>query len=348
MKPNFGKIVFIFTFLFYFSSFSFSQDEVLVSKQFYYESLPILVNLIVENEKKGEELALNVFETITNYMFNYSYEGGSYLSNITYKAYRGFVSCDEDLLKILGITLDYYYATKGAISPTIGSLIELWGFGKNPNVPTKEEIEYALKASSPKNLVIHQGSIRLKSKSTKFYLKPFAIGLALEKVKEKLDEQKVKNAIVTVDTRYSLVLGKKFNSDWVIGVKNPLAMGISEFVYSFSVSDRFVSVSSVDEDRFNIDFKNYFSIIDPRTGYPPDSKVVSVVVVGKNSVDSVVLSRVLLTLGDVGGPKFAESRNVAALFVVSEGVRFNFIKTKRWVELVDKHTQDKQKKIKTR
>ncbi len=297
--------------------------------------MPILVNLIVEDDKKGEAVANEIFEIITNYIFNYSYEGNSYLSNITYKAYKGFVKCNEDLLKILGITLDYYYATKGAISPTIGSLIELWGFGKKPNIPSKEEIEYALKASSPKNLVIYQGAIKIKNKKTKFYLKPFAIGLALEKIRDKLKKEKINNAIVSVDTRYLLVLGKKFDNDWVVGVKNPLAIGVNEFIHTFSISDSFVSISSIDEDMFSSEFRNYFSIIDPRTGYPPKNNIISVVVVGKSGVDSVALSRTLLTLGDVGGPRFAQSRNVSALFVVSEKGRINLIKTQKWINLID-------------
>jgi thiamine biosynthesis lipoprotein len=330
-----------------FAPVTFGENgKILLSKQFYYNSMPISLRLIVKDQEEGEKLSTEVYEIITNYVFNYSYEGGSYLSNITYKSYRGFVECSDDLLKMIGITMNYYHLTKGAISPTIGSLIDTWGFGVSPTLPRKEDILFSLNASSPSKMVISEGRIRLKSKKTKFYLKPFAIGLALEKVKKLLTREGVKDAIVTVDKRYSLIMGKKFDDGWTISIRNPLAVGIDDSIYTFTTKDKFISISSVDEDSFNVDFKNYFSILDPRSGYPPQNRVLSVAVVGKDGVESVALSRLLIVLGEIGGPKFAQRNGVAALFVVSEGGEMNFIKTPKWVELIDRTSSDTQKKVK--
>ncbi|MGC8964235.1 MAG: FAD:protein FMN transferase [Brevinematia bacterium] len=314
---------------------SFSQ----VYQKFYtYESMPIIIKFTTNVD---ESFYNQIYSIVTNEIFNYSYRKGSYIYEITKSCYKKYVSINDDLDYMLGRLIYYNVLSKNAISPTVGYIIDLWGFeSKNFYVPSLSEISNALRISSIKNLVVSGKKIALKNKETKFYLKPYAISLAMEKIKRLLLKNKVTNAFISV-ANYSLTMGEKEKEPWMVGIPNPLRLG--EFYVNLEVKDSFVYTVDITENQFNDNFRTYHSIIDPRTGYPANNGVISVSVVGKDSLELVILARIIFVLGKDAGLKFAQKHSIPALILYSTGDKITEYKTIDWIKMFSKDTSEKIK-----
>lgn len=313
-----------------------------VLTEFYqFGNFQIIVKLDIHNPEKGKEISEKVFCLITNEIFNYSYEEGSYLKNLTERAYKRFVPITEDLRTILGRIL-YYHSLTRSISPMLGYLVDLWGFEKRRfYVPSHLEISNALKISSLKNIVISDGKIMLKNKQTKFYLVPFSIGVALTKVRSFLKNHNVSSAFVSVGNNFSLCIGSKEREGWLIGVSNPRSRERNETIFTINVSNSSVCTTDVAENSFVEGFKTYHSVLDPKTGYPADTGTLSVTVVHDDPLEAVILSRLLLVLGKDAGILFAEKRKIKASFITLEDNRTRIYKTSTWIKSFDKDTTKK-------
>ncbi|MEN2998045.1 MAG: FAD:protein FMN transferase [Brevinematia bacterium] len=328
-------------FLVILGSRSFSQ--LLTEVYTTYENIPIIVKLYVTSYEDGREISRKLFQIITNEIFNFSYRDGSYVREITEKCYKRFVKMNKDLSTILGRVLYYHSLTK-AVSPTLGYLVDLWGFETGRfYVPSPVELSNALKVSSLKNLVISGDSVMLRNKQTKFYLTPFSVGVALLKVKDFLKKSNVTNAFVAVGNNFSLCVGTKDQSGWTVGISNPKNRTENETLLTVSVSNSSVYTASISENSFIEGFKIYHSVLDPKTGYPADNGTVSVSVVDDDPLDAVILARALLVLGKDAGLKFAERRNIKALFVTAEGGSVKMYKTSKWIKAYDRDTTKKPK-----
>ncbi|MCX8028578.1 MAG: FAD:protein FMN transferase [Brevinematales bacterium] len=324
----------------FFNKFGFSN---LATEFFTYNGVPIVVKIFSTNSEIVKKLPKEIFETLTNHIYNYSYENGSYISQITKKGYRRAVMINDDLRLMLGKIMYYHYLTK-SISPTIGYIIDIWGFEKNSfYVPTPSEISNALKISSPRNLIFSNDFIILKNKQTKFYLVPFAIGLGLDKVKVILRKNGISNAFVSVGNSFSLALGSKENYGWTVGIMNPQNRLENEIFVTINISNLGIYTADISENAFVEGFKNYHSIINPRDGYPPQHNLLSVSVVDDSLLDATVLARSLFVMGKDAGMLFAEKNRIKALFITLEDGKTRVYKTSHWMKIFDRETTKKAK-----
>lgn len=305
------------------------------------KDISVIIKVETTNQESAKKISSEIFSIITNEVFNYSYQDGSYLSEITKQAYKRYVRVNNEFHNMLSRIVFYQNRTR-AISPTLGYLIDIWGFEKGIlYIPTPQEISNALKISSPRNLLILSNSIALRDKRTKFYLKPFAIGLALNKIKEYLKEYKITNAFVSVNNSFSLCLGNKDGTGWSIGILNPVNRIENETLLTINLSNTSIYTASITENSFIEGFKIYHSILDPKTGYPADNGVSSVSVVHEDPLEAVILARVILVLGKDAGMKFAEERKLKALITTFERNRTQIYKTSQWIKTFDRDTTKK-------
>ena len=79
-----------------------------------------------------------------NDIFN-NYSDSSEISRVNQNAAAEPVAVSQDFYLVLKTALDFARLTGGAFDPTVGPLVKLWGFGKEPRVPSQEEIEAAQK-----------------------------------------------------------------------------------------------------------------------------------------------------------------------------------------------------------
>lgn len=324
-------------------SFKNLLSNTIQSELYTYKNIPIVVKLFTTNRDQFLELSKKVFDIITNEMYNYSYEVNSYLSRITESAYKKPTPINNDLKRLLGRIL-YYNSLTRSVSPTIGYLIDIWGFEKNAfYVPTPSELSNALRISSTRNLVISDSSIMIRNKKTKLHLSPFASGVALTKVKELLKKHGITNGFVSIGNNISLCLGSKDQQGWSVGIMNPQNRVENGVLITVNISNLTIYTADVSENAFVSGFKSYHSVIDPRTGYPTDNGTISVSVASDDPVEAIILARMFLVMGKSGGMLFAEKFKIRSVFITVEDGKTSIYKSSSWVKTFDRDLTKKQK-----
>lgn len=223
-------------------------------------------------------------------------KSGSDLSRINAAQAGAEISVGEHTYAMLELCKSLYSETKGAFSPALYNLSELWGFSPDHEghyndprpEPGAEEIEAALAASDFENIELRENSVVVKTDgATKLDLGGIAKGYmsdaAANLIREKYAGKRV-DGILTVMSN-SVLFGQKYDESSEGGVRgytmqidNPRALttGTSRAAVAVDLSDVAVSTSA-DTYRFYVwEDKIYKHIIDPQTGKPSDNGVISI------------------------------------------------------------------------
>lgn len=141
-------------------------------------------------------------------------------------------------------------------------------------------------------------------------------GIACDVVQDYLKKQKeVSGAVIAVGGSILLYGSKADGSDWNVAVQNPRGQdGEAMGVLSLSGTTN-VSTSGDYEKYFMQDGKRYHHILDPSTGYPADSGLISVTIVSDSGLLSDGLSTACFVLGKEKGEKLLETYGAEGIFI---------------------------------
>ena len=207
-----------------------------------------------------------------------------------------WVNVDEETFTLIKASIRFAQITGGAFDPTLGNLINLWGFDKmKPYLPTDEEIKEALKHSGYENVLFDDKNMRVKLlNGVKLDLGGIAKGYALEKARQiakSFDPDATGFVEAGGDIR---IIGPKFGKEpWVVAIKDPRKEDPMDFIY---LLDGAVATSGDYERFFEIDGKIYHHILNPKTGYPVQG-VWSATVIAEDAVTADALSTAAFVLG---------------------------------------------------
>ncbi|MGH1468794.1 MAG: FAD:protein FMN transferase [Bdellovibrionales bacterium] len=224
--------------------------------------------------------------------------------------------------KVLTYSLDLAEKTGGFYDPTLGPLINLWGFGPKGRreVPEKEKIKEALAVVGYKRLSVvkEQDKILVKKELDGVYvdLSSSAKGFGVDMLSELLVKEGYLNHLVEIggELRSS---GTKFNSGWKVAVEKP-SSGEKNLQMVVPLKDISIATSGDYRNFFNAGNKKYSHTLDVKTGEPVQHKLVSVSVLDKECMKADALATALMSLGPEKAKKYALDNNLA-VYLVFEG-----------------------------
>ena len=110
---------------------------------------------------------------------------------------------------------------------------------------------------------------------------------------------------------------KPDGTPWRVRIQNPDG---GDKLMIVSKEDNCSFVTSGDYERYYEadDGKRYHHIIDPKTGYSANNGLISVTIISDQSVDGDALSTTCFALGLDEGLKFAEKKDVQAVFITED------------------------------
>lgn len=183
---------------------------------------------------------------------------------------------------------------------SLGKLSALWNVNsENPVVPRDSEISAALSGTGRGafSLDAESGTVTRVNDVT-LDLGGIAKGYAADEVKRVLCENGVTDAIVSLGGNI-IALGSdksRGSTPWLIGIANPRVSG--ELIATVEVSDKFVVTSGDYERFFVLDGVRYHHIIDPDTGRPAQSGIISATIIADNSALADAISTAAFVLGE--------------------------------------------------
>lgn len=228
----------------------------------------------------------------------------------------------------------YSRITEGAFDPTIGPLVKLWGIGTSHEcIPLRSDIDKALHLVNYNDIVLNETekTVFLKRKGQSIDLGAIAKGYAADMVCKIFRKNKVSSALIDLGGNI-YALGKKSDrSLWTIGIQNPFSKR-GTFAGTIKVKNKSLVTSGNYERYFVQSGVRYQHIIDPRTGFPSTSSIVSATIVSDTSIEGDGLSTGIYILGLDKSIRIINSlKNVDAVLIdknakvyVSSGLKNNF------------------------
>lgn len=203
---------------------------------------------------------------------------------------------DAELAALTDAALRVGALSDGAFDPTVAPLLDAWDFtGDAPRVPTETELASLLACVGLENITVEGSTITLQN-GAQLDLGGIAKGYAGDQVRTVLAERGIESAVIDLGGDVGLLGKKPDGSDWRIAVKDPAEP--SRFLGVLTAADTFVVTSGIYERGFEENGVRYHHILDPKTGRPAESGLVSVTVVCTDGAWADALSTACFVLGE--------------------------------------------------
>ena len=208
-------------------------------------------------------------------------------------------------------------ASDGAFDITVGALTKLWDFDGGGVLPDVGDIESALPYIDYNRLTVDGDTITTDA-GTQIDLGAVGKGAACDAVRDVLAARGVSGAVVSVGGSV-LAFGRRnaAGDKWRIAVRHP--RDADSYLGVITLAEGCVSTSGDYEKYFEKDGVRYHHLLDPATGYPAKSDLVSVTVVCKSGLLSDALSTACFVLGEARGRALALAFGAGAVFVRTDG-----------------------------
>ncbi len=213
------------------------------------------------------------------------YERESELSIINREAAERPVKTGGELFWLIERSLEVSEKTCGAFDITWASAGRLWDFSDPQKFtpPDNAKVKSFLPLISYKNVRLDSRclTVRFLKSGTKIGLGGIAKGYAVGRAVAALRGMNVKGAIVACAGDIQ-VIGSNDGKPWRAGIRDPRGTSV---IGAFNMHDGEAVSTSGDYERFRtVNGKRYHHIIDPATGYPADSGLISVSVFSNDPV----------------------------------------------------------------
>ncbi|WP_372014753.1 FAD:protein FMN transferase [Pseudoxanthomonas sp. 10H] len=231
----------------------------------------------------------------------------------------------EEFARVLECAIEVAGASDGAFDPTLGPLVDLWGFGSTGTprrVPGADALEQARARSGWTRIQRRDaGRELLQPGGLQLDLSAIAKGFGVDLVAAQLRSLGIRAALVEVGGEIG-GFGRKPDGDaWRVLVEATMAdAAVPEMpARVLRLDDRAVATSGDRWHRFDQDGRWYAHTIDPRSGVPVEDAAASVTVVATSAMEADAWATALTVMGAAAGLEFARNRGMAARFVAADG-----------------------------
>lgn len=248
-----------------------------------------------------------------------TYIAHSEISQFNRHAPQKWMTISPEFWEVVELAKDINLDTNGAFEPTLGSLVNMWGFGPDGRaikIPSERMIQDELLKVGLHRVILGDGNkIRRTGLGFYFDLSAIAKGYAVDFVAKYLESLGVKDYMVEVGGEVRTKGVKKAGHPWKIGIEMPNG-GRGPVMKVVAPGSNAVATSG--------DYRNYFErggerfshIIDPRTGRPIGHNLASVSVMAKSCAEADALATAFMVMGYEEAIKVVKKRNLGAMFIL--------------------------------
>ena len=205
------------------------------------------------------------------------------------------VPVSEETARLVSFALGMAQETDGALDPTVYPVLAAWGFTtQEKRVPQKEEIDGLIGLVDHEKILL-DGNLLTVPEGMALDFGAVAKGYAGDLASQTLRSYGIESAILSLGGNVQTVGGRPDGSEWRIGIRSPWEDGT---LGTLRVRDCAVVTSGGYENYFTDENGNiYWHILDPDTGYPADTGLVSVTVICQDGRVGDALSTALFVMG---------------------------------------------------
>lgn len=230
------------------------------------------------------------------------------------------VEVSADTITIIKKGIYYSNMSLGAFDISIGSVSSLWDFkSEKHTVPSSKKLAAATGHINYNNIIISGNTVKLADPKAQIDVGAIAKGYIADRLKEYLEENGIKHAIINLGGNVQTIGSKPDGSKYNIGIQKPFDE-TGKPLTSVKVSDQSVVTTGIYQRYFEKNNKIYHHILDPKTGYPCKNNLHSVTIITDSSLTADALSTTCFLLGYKKGMNLIDQLdNVDAVFITDDG-----------------------------
>ena len=267
------------------------------------------------------------------------FDPASPVAKVNAAAGRSTVAVPPEVAEAVELALFVARKTGGAFDPTVGPLVDVWGFGagfqaaRPSRPPEPEAVEAARRLVGFANLQVkRQGAtaeVGLAREGMVLDLGGIAQGYAADRALRVLQERGIRQALVDVGGEVA-ALGSRPDAGrgttgqgWRVGIQHP--RDGRRLLTVLQLVDRAAATSGDYQRYFEYGGRRFSHLIDPRTGYPAHG-LVAATVLHPSAAIADALATAVMVLGPRQGEALIRDWPGAEAILVDEALRVRRVK----------------------
>jgi thiamine biosynthesis lipoprotein len=302
------------------------------SETYFTMNTQALVYAYVPNTDEWAEKASSFIDDVSLTLLNIDHSiSSTYSSSYVYqfnKAEAGAtIEVDKYCYDVLSLAKSVYTLTDGYYNPAVYYSVQAYGFGGSYDIPTNaSELPSDELIAKYKELSTHFGDTVLEERDGKYYVtKPsqtfedggvtystkidlggIGKGYAADKVNELMDSYGIEYGMFNFGSSSMVLKEHPTEGVWGLSFTNPRST--YDTYMKVYLNDVTLSTSGDYEQYYEIDGTRYCHVIDPTTGKPVQTGIMTVTIIGGTAAEDDALTTALMAMGKDKAIEFVNTK----------------------------------------
>ena len=235
---------------------------------------------------------------------------------------------------VLQISEEVYKNTSGTFDPSIGPLVQAWGFGPDKSLPDIDSaiVDSLMTIVGFDKIIFDDQQIAIPA-NFQIDFSAIAKGYAVDVVGELLEAKGLENYLVEIGGEVRCRGKNDQEKPWSLGIEDPTVSQLEQKLLAIvRLKDRSLATSGNYRNYYEKDGKIFAHIIDPRTGYTAKHNLLSASVFAGDCMRADAYATAFMVLGLENAKELLSNLDLDAILIyrsesgtiesyVSEGIR---------------------------
>lgn len=256
------------------------------------------------------------------------------------------LAVDPYFKEVYSMAKDVWRQTEGYFDPTIGGLVNAWGFGSEEpvNVMGEDQVDSLMEYTGFGKVYMSKDYRIIKENpNTVLNFNALIKGYAVDLIGRVFESNAISNYVIAVGGEVMAKGEKDFankTKNWVVAIESPIQTAQQDvFIAKVRLKNKAMATSG-NYRKFRVDpisKEHFVHIIDPHTGYPKKSNILSVAVVADKCIVADAYATALMVMPLEKAKKLLkENTEIEAYIIVADkDGDLSEYKTKGFQELLE-------------
>ncbi|WP_067149854.1 FAD:protein FMN transferase [Pseudotamlana agarivorans] len=272
---------------------------------------------VIYNSEKNYSKEFDSLFAVLNHSMS-TYQENSIISKLNENE---LVEVDDHFIKVYEAAKNIYEETDGAFDPTIGAVVNAWDFGPKGEIEQLDtlKIDWLMRSVGLKQVTLLDNKI-IKPKGTFLDFNAIAKGYGVDVIGEFLESQNINDYLVEIGGEIRVRgMNAEKNHLWKVGIESPNFEGEHMISDVVELKDEAMATSGTYR-KFKVDKegKRYAHIIDPKTGFPSKTSLLSISVIDKTCMTADAYATAFKAMGVEKVKAFLKDHPELKVFLIFE------------------------------
>lgn len=261
------------------------------------------------NVKYYHPKAINLKESVDSLLQVWNKSLSTYIPDSEISRFNDTDTCfifeSKYFYPVLEASKTVYENTNGAFDPTVGPLVNAWGFGPDKSMSPERSLIDSLKTLIGFNKIhFNKYKVCKELAGMKLDFSAVAKGYAVDVVADFLESKGIHNLLVEIGGELLCKGTKEEDKPWRTAIEDPKVKVYEQKILAVvDITDRAIATSGNYRNYYIHNGKKYGHTIDPATGYPVQHSLLSASIFANDCMTADAYATAFMVMGVEDGLK---------------------------------------------